>query len=213
MANKEIADLTAAGALDGTELVHIVQSTNSRESTTGAIAGLAAGKQTVAIPAVAWKPDETSPPESVTVEATTNKQHIVGFAFDAAADEYMHFAIPMPKGWDEGTFTFKVFWTTSATDADGVAWALQALAVGDGDPIDAAWGTAVVVTDDAQSAAYDRLITAESGAVTAAGAAAEGDLVYFRFFRDVSDANDDMTEDAIVEAVHIYLTTNAPTDA
>jgi hypothetical protein len=40
MADKEIADLTAASALDGTELIHGVQSSNSRKITTQAIADL-----------------------------------------------------------------------------------------------------------------------------------------------------------------------------
>lgn len=40
MADKEISGLTSAAALDGTELVHIVQSTNSRQSTTQDIADL-----------------------------------------------------------------------------------------------------------------------------------------------------------------------------
>jgi hypothetical protein len=38
MANKEIAELTAASTLDGTELVHIVQGASSRRTTTGGIA-------------------------------------------------------------------------------------------------------------------------------------------------------------------------------
>lgn len=38
MANKEVAELTAAATLDGTELVHVVQSGNSRRSTVGALA-------------------------------------------------------------------------------------------------------------------------------------------------------------------------------
>lgn len=43
MADKEIGDLTAAAALDGTELVHIVQSSNSRQTTAQAIADLGGG--------------------------------------------------------------------------------------------------------------------------------------------------------------------------
>jgi hypothetical protein len=42
MADKEISDLIAADTLDGTELVHVVQSSNSRQSTTQDIADLAA---------------------------------------------------------------------------------------------------------------------------------------------------------------------------
>jgi hypothetical protein len=171
------------------------------------------GKQTIYIPGSAMTPAATSGAASADNEASTNDQNYKTLAFDASADEYAHFNVAMPKGWNEGAVTFKVFWTTAATDTDGVAWGLQAVSVSDGDAIDASWGTAVVVTDDAQSAAGDVLVTAESGAVTIAGTPAEGDLTFFRVFRDVSDANDDMTEDALLIGVQILYTTNAPTDA
>lgn len=41
MADLEIGDLTAAGGLDGTELVHVVKNGNSRKTTLAAVAGLA----------------------------------------------------------------------------------------------------------------------------------------------------------------------------
>jgi hypothetical protein len=43
MTDKTIGDLTAAGALDGTELVHIVQGGNSRRATLNDIAALSGG--------------------------------------------------------------------------------------------------------------------------------------------------------------------------
>jgi hypothetical protein len=49
--------------------------------------------------------------------------------------------------------------------------------------------------------------------VTIGGTPAEGDHVFFRIFRDVSDANDDMTEDARLIGVKILFTINAATDA
>ena len=171
------------------------------------------GKQTIYVPAGAMMSSATSGAESADNEAATNDVNYKTLAFDAAADEYAHFNVAMPKGWDEGTVTFRVFWSTTATDTDGVAWGLQAVSVSDGDPIDVSWGSPVVVTDDAQSAAGDVLVTAESGAVTIGGTPAEGDLTFFRIFRDVSDANDDMTEDALLIGVQILYITNAPTDA
>lgn len=212
MADKEIADLTAAGPLDGSELVHAVQSGNSRETTTGDIAKIALGKHTISIPAGSWQASETSGAESASVELATNKINYSVLNFDASADEYAHALIPMPESWDEGTITFQVFWSTSATDADGVAWALQAMAVSDNEAIDASWGTAVVVTDNAQSAADEMLVTAISSAVTVGGTPAAGDMVFFRLFRDVSDAADDMTEDASLIAVKLLYTINELSD-
>lgn len=155
----------------------------------------------------------TSGPASAQFETGTNDINFKVLDFDASADEHAHFCVAMPKSWDEGTLSFQVFWMSSATDTDGVAWGLQAVAVSDNETTDATWGTAVVVTDDAQSAASELYVTAESAALTVGGTPAEADLVFFRIFRDVSDANDDMTEDARLIGVKIFYTTNAPTDA
>jgi hypothetical protein len=125
----------------------------------------------------------------------------------------VHFQVAMPKGWDEGTVTYQVWWSSTATDTDGVAWGLQAVALSDNEAIDASWGTAVVVTDDAQSAAGEVYVTSASAAVTIAGTPAEGDVVFFRLFRDVSDANDDMTEDARLIGIKLFYTVTAANDA
>lgn len=170
------------------------------------------GKQTIYIPATAMTPAVTSGAASSQREESSNAQNYNVLDFDDAVDEYVHFNIPMPKSWDEGTITFRVRWTTTATDTDGVAWGLQGVAIADNEAIDASWGTAVVVTDDAQGAAYELLTTAESSAVTIAGTPAAGDMTFFRLFRDVSDANDDMTEDARLIGVEIFYTTDAADD-
>lgn len=175
--------------------------------------GSSIGKQTISIPASAMLAATTSGPASAHLESSSNKINYSVLDFDASADEHAHFSVAFPKSWDEGTVTFQVFWTTSATDTDGVAWGLQAVAVSDNEAIDASWGTPVVVTDDAQSAALEMLVTAESSAVTIGGSPAAGDLVYFRIFRDVSDANDDMTEDARLISIKLFYTTDAGTDA
>jgi hypothetical protein len=49
--------------------------------------------------------------------------------------------------------------------------------------------------------------------VIVGGTPAAGDIVFFRLFRDVSDANDDMTEDARLIAVKIFYTVAASVDA
>ena len=81
-----------------------------------------------------------------------------------------------------------------------------------GDSADQAYGTAIVVTDNGQSTAEDVYITAESAAVTIAGTPADDDMCFFRLFRDVSDANDDMTEDARVIGIRFFYTTDAAND-
>jgi hypothetical protein len=133
--------------------------------------------------------------------------------FDDGTDEHAQFSVAFPKSWNLGTVTFQAFWTSTATDTDGVAWGLQGVACSNDGTIDVAYGTAVVVTDDNVSAAEDLLVTAESGAITIAGTPADDDLCYFRVFRDVSDGNDDMTEDARLIGIKLFFTTDANNDA
>ncbi len=168
------------------------------------------GKQTVWIPASAMIAATTSGPASAQIEETTNNQNYKVLDFDATSDEYAHFNIALPKGYNKSTITFQAFWATAATDTDGVAWGLQALARADNEAIDATWGTAVVVTDDAQGAANELLVTSESGAITVS--AVDDDLTFFRLFRDVSDANDVMTEDARLIGIKLFYTTDSITD-
>jgi hypothetical protein len=171
------------------------------------------GKQTIFIPAAAMKPTVSNGCANLTaVETTAARPDMIVLDFGNGADEHAQFQVAFPKSWNEGTVTYQVFWTSTAADTDGVAWALQGVAVTDGGTIDVAYGTAVVVTDDAQGTAEDLYVTAESAAVTIAGTPAEADMCFFRIFRDVSDGNDDMAEDARLIGVKLHFTTNARED-
>ncbi|MCH9002887.1 MAG: hypothetical protein IIC02_09970, partial [Planctomycetes bacterium] len=80
--------------------------------------------------------------------------------------------VGMPDSWDGGTFTYRVYWTTAAGgSSQTVAWDLQARAFADDDPLDAAQGTAIEVTD-IWIANDDVHITSESSALTVAGSPA-----------------------------------------
>ena len=174
---------------------------------------IAQGLHSIWVPASAMIAATTSGPASAQIEETTNKQNYKVADYDASADEYLHFQIAFPKSWNLSTVSFQVFWRSTATDTDGVAWGLEGVAVGDGDAIDAAFGTPVLVTDAAQSANSKLYVTAISSAVTIAGTPAVGDLVFFRLFRDVSDAADTHAEDARLIGVKVLYTINAATDA
>ena len=171
------------------------------------------GLHTLWVPSGAIRPTSSNGCASLTdVETTAGRPDMQVLDFDATADEHAQFQITWPKSWNEGTVTFQAYWTTTAVDTDGVAWGLQGVAVSDGDTIDVAYGTAVVVTDAGQSTAEDLYVTASSAAVTIAGTPAADDIVYFRVFRDVSDAADTMTEDARLIGVKLLYTTDASTD-
>jgi hypothetical protein len=178
----------------------------------GATGTTSIGKHTIFIPASAMLPATTSGPSSAQLEAAGGQNYAV-LDFDASADEFAHFLVAFPKSWDESTITYQAFWSSTATDTDGVAWALEGCARSDNEAITGTWGTAVVVTDDAQSAAAELYVTSESGAVTISGTPAADDLCFFRFSRDVSDANDDMVEDARLIGIKLFYTTDAANDA
>jgi hypothetical protein len=173
----------------------------------------AIGKQTIWVPAGAMTAAATSGAAAATLETSTNKINYPVLDFDGAAAESAHFSIAFPKSWDEGTITYQVFWQSTGTDTDAVIWGLQGIALSDNESIDTAFGTAVLVTDNLQSAANELYVSAESGAVTIGGTPAENDLVYFRFYRDADNGSDTASEDARLIGVKLFYTTNAVNDA
>ena len=171
-----------------------------------------AGKETIWVPSNAMTPTTSNGAARATVETTSGRPDMEVLDFDKDSDEFAQFAIAFPKSWNLGTITFQCFWSGLAATT-GVAISLQGVAMNDNETIDVAYGTAVVVTDDAQSAVEELLVTAESGAVTIAGTPADNDLCYFRVGRDVSDGNDDMAGDMRLHGIKIFFTTDAANDA
>ena len=171
-----------------------------------------AGKETIWVPSNAMTPTTSNGAERATVETTSGRPDMQVLDFDKDSDEFAQFAVAFPKSWNLGTVTFQCFWSGLAATT-GVAISLEGVAMNDNETIDVAYGTAVVVTDDAQGAVEELLVTAESGAVTIAGTAADNDLCYFRVGRDVSDGNDDMAGDMRLHGIKIFFTTDAANDA
>ena len=169
-----------------------------------------AGKETIWIPSNAMTPTETNGCADITaVETTSDRPDMYVLDFDKDSDEHAQFSVAFPKSWNLGTVTFQVFWSGIAS-ADDVDWALQGVAFGDNDSIDTAYGTAVVVTDNAQGAVEECLVSAESGDVTIAGSPADDQLCYFRIFRDVS--GDAMAGDARLHGIKLFFTTDIAND-
>ncbi|TIO04564.1 hypothetical protein [Mesorhizobium sp.] len=170
------------------------------------------GKHTLWIPAGAMIPRTSNGAAAGSVETSTNKVMIKTLDFDASADEHAQFSILMPKSWNEGTITFKPVWSHAATTTNfGVAWFCQGLALSNDDAADAAFGTAQSSVDTGGTT-NDIYIGPESSAITIGGTPAEGDILVFQIYRDVSDAGDTMAIDARLHGVHIYMTTDAATD-
>jgi hypothetical protein len=182
-------------------------------SVTGSNNLIEQGKHTIAMPAGAMVPPTTNGAAASSEELATNDVMIAYLEFDAATAEAAQFAIPMPKGWNEGTVTARFFWKHPATTTNfGVVWGIRANAVSNDDALDASWGTAVTVTDTGGTTG-DLYVSDETAALTIGGTPAEGDLVIFEVYRVAGDGSDTMAVDAHLIAAHIYYTINAATDA
>ncbi len=171
------------------------------------------GLQTAWIPACAMRPTVSAGCAAITdVETTADRPDMQVLDFDASTEEHAQFQIAFPKSWNASTITYRVFWTSTATDTDAVVWTLEGVSVGDDATIDVAYGTGVAVTDNNISAAEDCLVSATSGNVTIAGAA-DDKITYFRIWRDADNGSDTMAEDARLIGVQIFFTTTAANDA
>lgn len=172
------------------------------------------GKQSIYIPAGAMAPSATGGCAALaTVASGANQPDIVSLDFDTTTVEYAQFALAMPKKWNEGTVTFRAYWSHGATTVNfGVAWSLQGVADSDGDAIGSAYGTAVTVTDTGGTT-NTLYVTAESSAITIAGTPAAEDMVFFRVARETANGSDNMAIDARLMGIMLYITTDAETDA
>ena len=146
------------------------------------------------------------------VETTADRPDIQVLDFDGGSEEHAQFQVAFPKSWNAGTVTYRVFWTSTATDTDAVIWTLEGVSVANDATIDVAYGTGVAVTDNNISDAEDCLVSATSSAVTIASAADDA-LTFFRIWRDADAGGDTMAEDARLIGVQIFYTVDAKDDS
>ncbi len=169
-----------------------------------------AGKKTIWVPAAAMTTETTTGCAAGTVETATNQVMYKSLDCDAATKEGAQFTVAMPKSWNESTITFRADWTAASGSGD-VVWAFSCLSVSNDDPLDAAFGTEVTVTDTL-TAAGDLDQSPESGVVTASGTPAENDTLLCRVQRDAASGSDTLGVDARLLGVRILYSTNAMTD-
>lgn len=169
------------------------------------------GKQGIPLPAAAAVARATNGAAAFSVELATNDVMIRGYDFDTSTAEAIQFFFPLPKQWNEGTISFRAYWT-AASGSGGVAFSMRGRAASDDDAMDGSWGTAVTVTDTFITA-NDLHVTSESGAITIGGSPAEGDLVWLEIQREVANGSDTLAVDARLLAIEVFITTNAGNDA
>lgn len=198
---------------DVTWSVNFNGSSNVTAAGTLSATARATGKQTIFIPASAMLPRITNGPSLGSLETATNRVNVSTLDFDPTTQEFAQFQIAMPKSWDEGTVTYEVIWYHPTTTVNfGVVWSLAGVALSDGNVLDTAFGTAVLVVDTGgtTNAVYD---SPESTAVTIGNTPAENDYVIFQIARVPADGSDTMAVDARLLGVRLFYTTNAGNDA
>ena len=204
---KNDADQTVASVATGGTVMNFAST-----PTAGSVAVKVAGVETIWVPANSMYPNTTNGCALITQVELSNGPEIKVLDFDASSDENAQFSIAFPKSWNEGTITFKAYFTVTGTNTGTVAWGLSGVAIADDDSINTAFGTNVVATAKAHSGTSNDLnVTAESGAVTIAGSPAAGEQVFFQIMRDVSA--DNQSGDARLLGVQLFFTTDAANDA
>jgi len=179
--------------------------------TSGGLPVKVAGKESIWIPSLAMKPTTSNGCSLITsVETTSGRPDMIVFDFDKDSDEFAQFSIAFPKSWNAGTVTFQFYWSGIAATTN-VTMTLQGVSFADNDSIDTVYGTAVAVTDAAQGAVEELLVSAESAAITIAGSPGENELTYFRIGRDVSE--DNMAGDCRLHGIKLFFNTDTKNDS
>lgn len=177
-------------------------------------AALTWGQHTIWIPAAAMVPTSTNGATAASQELTTNDVMISALDYDSSTVEHAQCSFQAPKSSDETAgFVAQIVWKDGATAGSGnVVWGIKALAVGDDDALDAAFGAAQTVTDTRISTANDCMISPESGVITPAGTWAAEDMLFFDVYRDAAAGGDTYTQDARLLGLRLHITTAANTD-
>lgn len=171
------------------------------------------GRHSIPIMASGMFPGVSSPCAPLAAVATSaGHPDVLSLDFDPGTVEYAQFSIPMPKKWNRGTVSAVFLWSHAATATNfGVVWSLDAVAVGDGETVDAAYGSAQTVTDTGGNTNY-MYRSPESAAITIAGSPAAEDVVFFRVSRVATSGSDTLAIDARLHGLVLYVTTDAVTD-
>lgn len=177
-------------------------------STWTLVGAILTGSHTIPLPAAALAPATTSGCGILaTLEMATNDVDVDYLPFDASTQEYAHFQFRAPKSVDEttGIYVTPSWMHPSTTTNFGVVWGVQLLARSNGDALDAAWGTEQTSADTGGST-NTLYVGPETAAITPGGTWAEGDWLFGRIYRKVSDGSDTLAVDARLLGIDLRVT-------
>lgn len=167
------------------------------------------GKHNIAISLGSVFPALTNGVTITQVESTTNKNNYRGWNFINGVATFASFLYPMPKSWNGGSLTVRLFLVTSATTGN-IGFKIQAINRNNGDAFDLAYPPATTIPTVTTAGAYDLLITSETTFTPSGNAFSFPSLVEFRIQRSSTDS---AAASVMVIGVLISITTNAGNDA
>jgi hypothetical protein len=171
------------------------------------------GRQSIYVPAGSFMPRMNNPPAVNRLEMTTNRNMLHTHDFSNSVQQFSQLEFGLPKGWDQTAgLTFTPVWSHAATSTNfAVEWAFAAVAQGDGDVIDAAFGTEVTSLDGG-GATNTRYIGPETAVCTPAGTPQESDVVMIQITRHVSGVTSNMAIPARMHGIWVHGQLKSPSD-
>lgn len=125
---------------------------------------------------------------------------------------YAEVSIPMPRRWNQGTFTLRMEWYTTATSGN-VVWNADAAIINSGDSLNPSFGTAVTVTSSAAGSGNTKIV-ATTGAITPSGTPSANSRLNIRIYRNGGSGSDNMAATAfLLNPVLLQWTASAGNDS
>ena len=104
-------------------------------------------------------------------------------------------------------------WECSGASSGDAVWGLQGASLADNETIDAAYGTAIEITDS-HNGAGKRMVTAWSSALTISGTPAGGEAVSLQLYRKADDSADTINSvDVQLVCVELLIPVSAADDS
>ncbi|ADU63390.1 MAG: hypothetical protein KUA35_10145 [Pseudodesulfovibrio sp.] len=162
------------------------------------------------IDASALLPTEDGGAASGVIATATHGQRYGYRALPGDADASVEITYPMPEAWDRGPIKLKAIWTPGEGAAAGEDMTLvaQAVALGDGESLDAAYAAAGVTIADQAQAVGAAHVSPASAELTVEGTPALGNLIHLRITRDVDAGATPMAADCQLMGIWIQYTCN-----
>lgn len=169
---------------------------------TGAISSIAG--QLVLTAAGGWSSLTNGASAISQVETATNKVNYFVTDFLQSVQSYFEWAFALPSDYNGGSVTAQFYWLANSASTNSVVWGIAGRSYGDNTAIDAAYGTAIEVTD-ANNGTNTVNISATTSPMTFAGSPAASQYCQLRVYRLGSGA-DNLAATGRLLAVRITYT-------